>query len=374
MAEKFTQEQLQHYIDHPEEVDATNTPLIEALASAELDTLGVSEADRKELGLDPPKGEADDAETKKIAEEAIAKAEAEEAAKAKADEAQAAAAAKAAADKAGTDEGAKETRVLTKDGKNTLPFEVLQDARARATGAEAALQEAQATVLAYGDRIKALEAGKADPGAGKEKTVDELEEAMERVREEAPWLVGPMQTLIGTVKALGGKVAEYEQERVETEEQAEARVKHAVNAALEANPTLVLWQSLEDQSLFQEAVDFDKAIRANPAQARRYPTFEARFEQVVKLVRANHEGEDIPLPQATAAPAKQPSAAELKARADAALKKAEDATTVRTLTDVPGGQGEVTTEEHLERMDALDLADKFGKMTPSQVIAFVTTH
>lgn len=372
MAEQFTQEQLQHYIDNPHEVDATNTPLIEALASAELASLGVTESDRKELGLDPPKGEAKDDEAEKIAQAAVAEAEAQAAREAEEAKAKADAEAKA---KAGTDEGA-EGRVLSKDGKHTLPFEVLKEARERAAGAEAALAEAQQSLLAMQARAKALEAGKPDPGQGEEKTADELEAVLEKVREEAPWLEGPMKTLIGTVKVMGDKIAEYEEERAETEEQAAARMQQAANAALEANPTLVLWKS-QAQDLYNEAVAFDRTIRSDPAQARRFPTFEARYEQVVKLVRAMHEGEAIPLPQAlspSTAPTKQPSAAELKARADAALKKAEDATSLRTLTDITGGEGEVTTQEQLGRMSSLDLAEKFGKMSPHDVVSFVMTH
>ena len=375
MAEQFTQEQLQHYIDNPHEVDATDSKLIEALASAELDSLGVSEDDRKELGLDPPKGEAEDVEAKKIAAEAVAEAEAQAAKEA--EDAKAKADAEAAKAKAGTDEVKEEGRVLSKDGKHTLPFEVLKEARERAAGAEAALAEAQQSLLAMQARAKALKAGEADPGQGEAKTADELEAVLEKVREEAPWLVKPMETLIGTVKVMGDKIAGYEQEREESEEQATARMQHAATAALEANPTLVLWKS-QAPGLFNEAVTFDVAIRQNPAQAARFPTFESRYEQVVKLVRASHEGEGIPLPEAhtpsTAAPAKQPSAAELKARADAALKKAEDATSVRTLTDITGGEGEVSTEEQLGRMSSLDLADKFGKMSPHDVVNFVMTH
>ena len=184
-----------------------------------------------------------------------------------------------------------------------------------------------------------------------------------------------MGKIVGAVRAMQEKLAGYEQEREDTEDQAAAKLQSAANQALEGNATLVLWKS-QAPALYNEAVNFDRQLRSDPTQARRFSTFEQRFEQCVKLVRANHEGEGIPLPNPIA-PSKstaQPSADEIKKRAAAAMAKAEDATAVRTLTDVPGGEGEVTAEEHLQRMSPMDLAEKFAKMSPQQVVDFTMTH
>jgi hypothetical protein len=346
--DQFTQEQLQHFIDHPDEVDATNTALVEALARAELPVLADTEAReqiRREAGVDSEYEDPDGDAAKKAVAEAEAKMAADKAAedaaaatKAKAD-ADAAAAAKATTGATVDGEG---QRVATKDGKHTLPFSVLEDARNRATAAEAAAQEAHAALVTLSARVKALEAGQPDPGAGDGKTADELEQLLEKVGEDAPWAKEPIGKLIGAVRNLTERVESFESERQETEEEITSRLQRASDTALRANPELTLWKA-NAPALYEEAVAFDKTIRSNPAMAARYDTFDKRYARVVELVKTSHAGEEIPLPQpvkevdpvtgtaadpskkpAVQAPAKaaSPSAEETTARAKEVLAKA----------------------------------------------------
>lgn len=354
---EITQEQLQHFLDNPEEVDATDTELIEALAKAELAAAGEKVGDGEIEKVEDPDAEA--------AREAKAEADAKIAAVKAAEEA-----------KADPEGGDKEesTKILTPDGKHTLPFSVLKETRARAQGAEEALAEAQQQIVALSERVKAMDAGKPDPGAGDQaKTPDELEAMLEAVGEEAPWLKDAMGKLVSTVRTLSDRVAQYDEEREENEEAAVARLKGAAQTAEENNPTLTLWKE-QAPALYAEAASFDKAVRANPTQNARFKTFDQRFDHVVELVKASHRGEEIPLPKAVAStPAKEtpkPSAADVKKRAEAALASAGEEP-VRTLTDIPGGEGEQTPQEALERMDHMAIAEAFGRKSPQQILEWV---
>lgn len=378
----YTQEQLEHYITHPEEVDATDTDLVEALARAETTVLTEIEerdAGRKAAGEDATDTDAEAA--KKAVDDAAAKAEADAKAAAEAKATADADAAKAAAK--GGEGGATEQEgaILTKDGKHTLPFGVLEEARSGRAAAEAALRETQQQVLDLTNRVKDLAAGKVDPGAG-EATPDELEKALEGMAAEAPWSKPHLEPVIAAVREMKATLAELLAERDETEEQAASRLRSQRTAAMEGNATLVLWQTKAPE-LFNEAVAFDKTLRENPAMRSKYPTFDARFARVVDLVKANHAGEAILLPDpvtgvkpaAGAAPAKAavPSAEE-KARAEKALADAATRTSVLTLTDVPGGAGERTEQEVLERMSAHEIAAKFAGMSSNDLISWINQH
>lgn len=376
---KYTQEQLQHYRANPEEIDATDTELVEALASEELPAdLRDSEGEPKEGVTDP-----DDEAAAKAKADADAKIAADKAAEEKA---RTDAEAKAAETKSGEEEPGKETegaKVVTRDGKSTIPFKVLDDARQGKQAAEAALAEAQQTILSLAEQLRALKEGKPDPGAAEgEKTADELRELAAQAGEDAPWAKPVLEKLVDAVQAAHEELAELRGEREESEAQVKARLEQAAADALNANPTLVLWQT-EAPDLFNEAVEFDRTLRRSPAMAARYPTFDKRFERVVELVKANHQGEGIPLPEplatdppaSAAKPAEKPSSADAKARAEEELRKAAEKSSITTLSDIPGGgAGEVGTEEALSRMDATQIAEKFGRMSPQDIISWVSSH
>lgn len=383
---KYTEEQLNHYISHPDEVDATDSDLVEALAAAELAGLGVTEGDKvDEKSTDTPNADEEDAKRAKAEAEAKVAAEEKAATEAKA-KADAEAKAKADAAKGTKGEGEGEvtegTRVLTQDGKNTMPFSVVKEARERAQGAEEALAEANKNLVAISEQLKAARAGKDADTDGK--TEDELDQMIESVSGEAPWIKDAMTKIVGAVREARSQIEELQGRNQETDEQARARLQTHARTALEANPTLVLWQA-EAPDLYDEAVTFDALVRKDPTLTKLYPTFEKRFNAVVEMVKTAHDGEEIPLPQPVKktdaelskkdAPAGgQPSAADIQARAQAALAKAKDET-VRTLSDIPGGEGEVSDIEALERMSPEQLAAKFEGMKSSQdILNWVMAH
>lgn len=379
MARQVTEEQLLHFMEHPEEVDATDTELVEALASRELALAGDKRPDETEVDPDAKAARKarEEADAKIAAEEAQAKADAEAKAKADADAKAKETATTEGADKSGKQE---EGEVLTKDGKHTLPYKVLKDEREARAAAEDALRDANQSVIALTERVKALVSGKDDPGGGKEtKTADQLEEVLKAVGEQYPGMEDTLKPIVGAVRALEQKVGDIDAEREESEADARERLQVAANDALANNPTLVLWQT-QAPALYAEAVRFDTMLRGEGYRGQ-FQTFEERFDRVVKLVKASHEGEEIPLPKAvvpasstttssTSKTQDKPSAADVKKRAEEALAKAE-AESVRTLTDIPGGEGEVSAAEHLGRMSTMDIAEKLMTKSPQEILQWV---
>lgn len=374
---KYTQEQLEHYLSHPEEVDATNTELVEALATGALADLGDIQGG-KTKGIDPPP-KAEEDEDAKEADRAIAEAEAKVAAEKEAEKLATTSGAKDG--KTGTAQ--EDASILTVDGKHVIPNAVLKEARERAAGATAALAEAQQSIVALADEVKALRAGKEPARAADDphnKTVAELREMLKDVEKEAPWQVPVLEKFIEAVELAQAEIADLRGARAQDDRQIVQSLEQQAADAKENNATLVLWDT-QAPELFSEAVKFDTFIRSDSQMRERYPTFEARFAAAVEMVKASHAGEAIPLPETVDTskapvgkePAKTPSATDIQARAKAVLDKAS-VDSVRTLSDITGGVGEVAAHEALERMSSAEVGAKFSNMTPQQIVDWTMAH
>ncbi len=211
------------------------------------------------------------------------------------------------------------------------------------------------------------------------------------MREEAPWAAPILDRMIGEVRATQAKLAELEDAQVETEEAAIASLTRQSSNALEGNAALVLWKS-QRPDLYDEAVAQDKLIRLSPKLAARFVDeetgnvdFVKRFDHVVRIVKAAHDGEDIPLPQPVASSegkTKEATAAKVavdptkvKAAAQAKLKEAAEAPGAVTLSDLSGGAPAAQSEEEqVEGESVQALGARLYKMTPDQLQAFLARN
>lgn len=363
-----TEKDIAYYLEHPEEVDPTNTELVQKLLAAAGESAG---ADVK-VGVD------EDAAKK----EADAKA-AEDAAKAEAEK-------KAGAAKPGGAKGKEEDEerlpIAARDGKHVMPFTVLEKSREATAAAETALHEAMQANVALVNRVKALESGKADPGAKTEKTLDELEEALATAREEAPWSVPVFEKLVARIRESENRVAQLTQDALDTDQVEAERLVRDANAAIAGNATLLLWKA-EAPELFEEAVRFDKYIRKTPEEAQHFYNedgsvdFEARFERVVALVKAAHDGEDVPLPKPIESSEKPgaakaaPDPEQVKAAAREKLKSAKQDAAVTTLSDLPGGAPAAQSEtEAIESMSTAALGTQLMGMSPEKLQSWLARN
>jgi hypothetical protein len=282
-----------------------------------------------------------------------------------------------------TDDGKKEdppTGVLAPNGKSIIPYGVLQGERNARQNAERALNDMSGTVVDLQERIKALESGKSTD-APKASEFDTLNAEIDKLAEEAPEHAAVMRKIVEAsqqqVTLLQEKLDKVDTNLAKSEEEIQAEIHREVATALDSNPALTHWKA-NNPELFAEAIAFDDVLKTQPKWDGK--TFAERFEQVVKLVVADHAGEDI-LPEVAKpkqdtkvdpVPAKTPDPVAVAKAAEAKLAKAEAAPGVTTLSDLPAGSPvEQSEQEKVENMSSAELWAKMSSMTPDKLTSFL---
>ena len=352
---------LQYYLEHTDEMP-TEPKEIERLANEHM--AKAMEIGAEQLTVDRIVGKPDDKSTDAAASEAAPSGgdKAKEADAPKPDEA----AAKPKDEPKGeakADPEAKPEGVLAKDGKNVIPYAVLESARERAVAAERLAAE----------QAKELETLKAEKPAARDEPKSAMltDEELTALESESPTLAkllraqqATIQSLTGTVDAIKGR-----QEQRDTADAAE--VKSEIQTAIDAVPELATWQAAEDQAAWNIASMHDKTLRSLPKY--KDVSFEDRFKEVVKLTKLTL-GEAIEPPaQPKAELAKAQTAEEIRAAAEAKLKAKSAKGMPRSLSDIPGGAPPAVDEkDRIEQMSAVELGNKFLSMTPDQREAYLS--
>ncbi|NSX14955.1 hypothetical protein HTY52_12805 [Cupriavidus taiwanensis] len=318
-------------------------------------------------GASDPGKVAAEAKDAQEAADAAAAAEAAAAAQAASTQKQGAAAGETTQDDESDAEG-----VLARDGKNVIPYSVLKGERERAARAEELARNAEAQIAELKAQLAAGNQG-ATPGesartAGAAPEAEALsEEELEAIREDFPTMYKALRAQQATIAALQTKLQPVEQEReqrVRTE--AEERAI-AVRDAIDATPKLAHIQAT-DQKLFAAAQRFDAVLREDPDWAGK-PLAE-RFAHVVTLIETTHGAIEIP---GAKPPTAQKTPDQLKQEALAAAQATAKGTVPTSLSDFPAGSPPAQSEtQALEAMSQAQLADKFARMSPDQVDAFLS--
>ncbi|MDR6453900.1 hypothetical protein [Variovorax paradoxus] len=260
--------------------------------------------------------------------------------------------------------------VLAKDGKHTIPYEKLVQARegeqhwrAQAETAQRQLTELQAQAQQRADAGQAptqtdnqVAAAQAAIDKGVDPAIfgDFSEEALAK---GIQMLV--VQQVQEQVQAHVGKaMAPYQQQQ-----QLSAREAH-YDAIYKAHP---------DAGSLAESAELQQWIGAQPSYLQ--PTLRGVLEkgtsaQVVELF--NDFKKATAAPAAAAATGKsQAAAADPKAAAQAAIAAAAPAVPA-SLSDIPGGRADaLSPHERLAAMDPVSMADAMQGMTPAQIDAFL---
>lgn len=255
--------------------------------------------------------------------------------------------------------------VLTRDGKNQIPYSVLESERRAAREAKQATVAAQQ--LADQERaqrqilerqIAELTSAKATLDSGKAaKPVDQIIDAdqIEALREDAPELAAVLSSLTERLKAQQAEIDANKQatERSQRELQDErsSRAQEQVERAIGNIPKLVYVRS-ENPEAFNAVVEIDDWARTQPAF--KSMSLEERFTKSIAMYEAAHGVIDLPGSVAKPEPVKDVSAA-----AAAAIAKATRTTVPNTLSDMPGGSLPAKSDaETLGAMSAIDLQQK----------------
>lgn len=256
-----------------------------------------------------------------------------------------------------------EAVVLARDGKNVIPYQVLQQERERAIRAEQMVRDL--TTKLEQDQAAAQQ-GKATKSLDLDQIVDE--QLLEQLREEAPDVARRMDNLIGLAKSLSEQV---DAGRPAAEEAEAARREQQVQALVTVEDTIVSIPKLAHlrttaPAEFNEVATIDAMLRAKPAWQDK-PLAE-RFGAALRMYEAEHGAIELPDP-ATAAAGKQP--ADPAARVAEAVAKAKaEASGPSTLSDIPGGQPAAASEaDAIAALSGSALTDRFMNMSPDEIEA-----
>jgi hypothetical protein len=235
-------------------------------------------------------------------------------------------------------------KLLTKDGKNEIPYQVLVSERERRAAAERTAEELK-------QRLADIESKVATPGDLSKEVVIE-DENLAAIVENYPDIGAVIKSLKSQVEQAEAKVRDVEQREQDRRVTEAQKARTAVQEAIDSTPTLSYWQT-NDSEMFAKAIEFDNIIRADARNA--HLTMGQRFEKVVKAMEATYGPTDLPDEYKPKVEAKQ-DISELTEIANKVVKETGQFKP-RSLSDIPGGSPPAASEtEKLTSMSANQLA------------------
>lgn len=242
--------------------------------------------------------------------------------------------------------------VLTKDGKHTIPYSELIDAREAAKKAEKEAIEATALAASLKAEVEAAKAVKAEPTEPEAPFGDYSDKALKDGVEK---LVA--QRVAETTAALEAKFAETL-----------APMQKALAETATATHFKAIYDAHPDTDQILEKPELGKWMDAQPSFVRdQYKAVldKGTSAQVVELLNAFKAS----LPAAPEKPAvAEPTKAEIAAKAAATVAKAKGKTPT-SLSDVPSGTITPVDEmEAMEKMNSTQLLTKMHGKSPKQIL------
>ncbi len=245
--------------------------------------------------------------------------------------------------------------VLAKDGKNMLPFSVLQGTREE----KARLEQLVAAQTAEIERLKGG-GDVASPGTtgeeGGEQSAAELSaEDLAAIEAEFPALGKLLRAQQDTIDRLSGEQAARASERAQ-------QVGIEVQAIIDTKPKLAHLQATNPEA-WADVVEIDNRMGASRKWANK-PMAE-RFDAVIKVYEA--ENGAIAMPQE--APNQDVDITKITKPKSAPAYRGPT-----TLSDLPGGK-EAPIDElaSIEQASAIELTRRFEDMTPEQLERFIAS-
>lgn len=267
------------------------------------------------------------------------------------------------------DEGA--AGVATKDGKHVIPYSVLKSERERATRAEQLAQEMRERVEALEAMVKSGNQGAKDgegartdpqqPAAAEQLSQEDLES----LKEDFPTVYKAVMASMAKAQALEAKLQPVEESVRNAQEDQARTAAETVQDAIDSVPKLAHIQA-NDAEAFELAKQFDATLRTQKAWASK--SLAERFQKVSEMVEAAIGPIEVPGAKPAAS---QPSAEDLRKAAIAKASSATKRDVPTSLSEFPAGQAPATDERAaVEQLSALQLAEKFSKMSPDEMDAY----
>lgn len=245
--------------------------------------------------------------------------------------------------------------VLAKDGKNMLPFSVLQGTREE----KARLEQLVAAQTAEIERLKGG-GDVASPGTtgeeGGEQSAAELSaEDLASIEAEFPALGKLLRAQQDTIDRLSGEQAARASERAQ-------QVGIEVQAIIDTKPKLAHLQATNPEA-WADVVEIDNRMGASRKWANK-PMAE-RFDAVIKVYEAENG--------AIAMPQEDPNQ-DVDITKITKPKSAPAYRGTTTLSDLPGGtEAPIDELASIEQASAIELTRRFEDMTPEQLERFIAS-
>ncbi len=253
--------------------------------------------------------------------------------------------------------------ILARDGKSTIPYSQLENARKLEKEARKKLEAANAELEAL---RKQPDPPKVDPSSTPEPTPDPVEADAETpdfggLRDEFPDAVidameATHKVAVVKVQKLEAKIDRLEAADADVEAAEKADMDEQVRDAIDKNETLSDWEA-NNPEMWGKALKVDDFLRTQTDGEWAGSSFADRFEKVVELTKAMEPAKQ---------PSSEPTAEEIKARAEEKLREAGSAVPT-SMSSIPGGSPPPQNEqENIEQTSEVQLAAKFEKMTQEQ--------
>jgi hypothetical protein len=243
--------------------------------------------------------------------------------------------------------------IQARDGKNVIPFAVLQAERERARKLESQLADLNAKLA---NVQHANETGTTDSTPA----VDEIisPDELAALKADAPELGKVFEKLVGKIKTL-----ETTATQVQQREQDDIRTR--VQEAIDANPKLAYLQATDPEKWAVVTAIDDWAMQQPQFQSL---SLSDRFAKSLAMYEAAHGVVQLP----ASASGKETTTTDAQAKADAAIAKAMQGAAPNTLTDIPGGNPPPKNDlEAAESMSAAMLTEQFMHMDKGSMDKFL---
>lgn len=250
--------------------------------------------------------------------------------------------------------------VLTKDGKNFIPYRVLEETRKRAAEAEQRIaqleQDAQGKTQAE-QELERLRQQLSSQAEAQGETVNEEGDPLEGLNEEdyPADLVKAIKWQHQQLTDANAAIKELRQERQQREASEKQQAANTVQQAIDANPDLSAWQA-ENGDLWKAAVAHDERLRQSPHWSGK--PVQERFAKAVQLTKTEFDLQDT----------KPPSGVGDQAGNAGAKAQSSHDDTPAGISDIPGGSTPSQSSDQAEDdMSPQALAAKMENLSNEQV-------
>jgi hypothetical protein len=243
--------------------------------------------------------------------------------------------------------------IQTRDGKHTIPYEVLASTRAAKEAAEAARADLQTKLDALQAKVNASAANPA-ANAPPESTI--TPEELAEMQENFPVMAKAYQAMQANLDRL---------QQAATVQQAATQQSEAssVQDLIDANPKLAYLQA-SDPAAWKRAIALDDQLRNDPTTS--HLPMADRFTKVAAMYEVIHGAINAPV---VTAPVIKPAVS-----IDAVLAKANQTAAPHSLSDLPGGSAVATSEVgNLENMSGAEIGSNLMSMSSKAREAYLNS-